>query len=545
MRKVPTAFRTILDALDHHVMTSGEKVALRRLGFRGKSNDEITLAQLREDALQFAQNLSAISSRHDRILLAYPSCNAFVVALLGCLYAGRIAVPVSLGTNARSGERIDVVARDCEAAILISTDLNVAGLTGAAESGCRMVAHETLAERREQAILAACSNDDICFLQYTSGSTGTPKGVIVTHDNLVVNLTQIMHAIGHDRSRIVSWLPQFHDMGLIGTMLLPVYAGIETNYMSPLEFVQRPTRWLQALSDYRAHGSVAPNFGFSYLLERLRPGQLDGIDLSSVSSIMCGSEPINYAVLGAFSKALEPFGLSPNALMPTYGLAEATLMVSAHPRGALPRIHKSNIETSQEPALVSCGYPAVGLDIKIIGPLGEGCPNGTEGEIAISGPNVCNGYWGKSPHLGAFPTGDLGFVWNGELFVTGRKKDLIILRGRNFHPVDIEVISEAMTPNAGANSCAAIGVTGPDGVESLVVAQEIASATMREVDPVELRSKITNAIIDSFNIAPSDVLLLKSNILPRTTSGKISRTALKAALANGQVVEAFPKLLET
>jgi acyl-CoA synthetase (AMP-forming)/AMP-acid ligase II len=543
MHKVPTNFRTILDALDYHVMAGGEKVVLRRLGFRGKSNDEITAAKLREDALQFAHNLSAISSCNDRILLAYPSCNTFLVAFLGCLYAGRIAVPVSIGTNKHSGERISVIAHDCKAAILISPDLNVASLTGAwgTESACRLVAHETLTGLCEQATLSACSSDDICFLQYTSGSTGIPKGVIITHDNLVVNLTQIMHAIGHDPT-IVSWLPQFHDMGLIGTMLLPVYAGTETTYMSPLEFVQRPIRWLQALSDYRAHFSVAPNFGFSYLLERLRPGELDGIDLSSVSNILCGSEPINYSVLEAFSEALKPFGLSPHALMPTYGLAEATLMVSAHPRGELPRIHKSYTETRQILTHVSCGYPAVGMDIKIIGPVGEGCPNGTEGEIAISGPNVSNSYWGKASHQGALPTGDLGFVWNGELFVTGRKKDLIIFRGRNFHPVDIEAISEAMTPNAGANSCVAIGVSDPDGVEFLVVAQEIASATMREVDQAELRSKITNAIVDNFSIAPSDVLLLKRNILPRTTSGKISRIAFKAALVSGQIVETFPKL---
>lgn len=543
MHDFPSEFPSLLDALEYHANACGDKTVLRRLGFRGKPHDEMTFAQLRKRAQAFAKSLIMVTAPHDRILLAYPSSNAFVVAFLGCLYAGRIAVPVSLGSNVRSGQRIDIIARDCGAAALVSTDITAKGLIGATDSGCLALDHATLESGAAQTTLAPCVASDICFLQYTSGSTGQPKGVIVTHENLVANLTQILHAIGPDRTRIVSWLPQFHDMGLIGTMLLPVYAAVESTYMAPLEFVQRPIRWLQAMSDYQAHGSVAPNFGFSYVLERLKPGDLDGIDLSNVGSLMCGSEPINHAVLDDFVTTLHPCGLDPCAPMPTYGLAEATLMVSAHPRNTGLRAQTPpDAADLQNQTVVSCGGAAMGLTVKIIAPDGVECDDGVEGEIVISGPNVCRGYWGKAPHSGALPTGDLGFMSRNDLFVTGRKKDLIILRGRNFHPTDIEALSEACTPNGGVNSSVAVGVTDQNGVEQLIVAQEIPSSFMRQLDPSALRTKISETILNTFNIAPAEVLLLRSNSVPRTTSGKISRSGFKTALAAQNVTEAFPKL---
>lgn len=546
MQQVPTLFPTLLDALDFNADHRPDAIVLRRLGFRNTPHDELGFAALQQAARRFARALCALTDPHDRVLLAYPSCNAFVVAFLGCLYARRIAVPVSLGSNARNGARIAAIARDCDARLLVSPALQSEGLTGAIPEGCRAVDHGALCNEMADAPLPRAVPSEFCFLQYTSGSTGQPKGVIVSHENLTVNLTQIQNAIGHSQSRIVSWLPQFHDMGLIGTMLLPVFAGIQTTYMSPLEFVQRPIRWLQALSEYRAHGSVAPNFGFSYVLERLRPGDLDGIDLSCVTTMMCGSEPINADVLDRFVKTLAPCGLAETVPMPTYGLAEATLMVTAHPRNARIRTLRPGrgcpVACNGTTELVACGYPATGLDLRILDEHGQDCPEGTEGEIAIGGANVCVGYWGKTPHSGLFHTGDLGLLWDGELFVTGRKKDLIILRGRNLYPTDIEALSESCTPCAGANSCAAIGLTSANGAEALVIAQEIPAAAMRDLDPDALRAEIAERVLTHFAVAPAQVLLLRSNAVPRTTSGKISRFGLKAALERGEIVDAFPNL---
>ncbi|MFY0595222.1 MAG: fatty acyl-AMP ligase [Cognatishimia sp.] len=543
MQQFPTLFPTLLNALDHNAKERPNAIVLRRLGFREKPHDELGFADLQQAAQRFARTLCTLTKPHDRVLLAYPSSNAFVIAFLGCLYAGRIAVPVSLGSNVRNGERIAAIGKDCDARLLVSPSLNSVGLTCAVPEGCLAVEHATLAEGDDDATLPSVAPSDICFLQYTSGSTGQPKGVIVSHENLTVNLTQIQNAIGHTHSRIVSWLPQFHDMGLIGTMLLPIFAGIQTTYMSPLEFVQRPIRWLQALSEYRAHGSVAPNFGFSYVLDRLRPGDLEGLDLSCVTTLMCGSEPINADVLDRFVKSLAVCGLAETAPMPTYGLAEATLMVSAHPRSSRIRTLRPELDgpiaCKGTTELVACGYPATGLDLRILDEQGRDCPEGVEGEITVGGANVCVGYWGKTPHTGLARTGDLGFLWDGELFVTGRKKDLIILRGRNLYPTDIETLSESCTPRAGANSCAAIGLTSTDGTESLVVAQEIPAASMRDLDPDALRTDIAGRILDHVGIVPAQVLLLRSNTLPRTTSGKISRFGLKAALGRGEIDEAF------
>lgn len=540
-----TPYSTLLEALDYHADISASEIVLRRLGFRGKPHQELSFAELRIAARHFAGALCHFTEPNDRVLLAYPSSNDFVVAFLGCAYAGRIAVPVSLGSNTRSGERIAAIAQDCSAKALVSSNLQSEGLKNAIPVGCQVIDHTRLAEAKELLDLSSPRPSETCFLQYTSGSTGDPKGVIVSHENLAVNLTQILNAIGHNHTRIVSWLPQFHDMGLIGTMLLPVYAGMQTTYMSPLEFVQRPIRWLQALSDYQAQGSVAPNFGFSYLLERLRPKDLEGIDLSCVKTLMCGSEPINAEVLDRFVETLKPFGLIETAPMPTYGLAEATLMVTARPQQA--RVHRlsaahinpgQNKNTSKQ---VACGNPASGLSLRILDDHGFERPDGIEGEIAISGPNVCVGYWGKPPHSGLLRTGDLGFIYEGDLFVTGRKKDLIILRGRNFYPTDIEALSEECTPKAGANSCAAIGFTKQDGSEALVIAQEIPASTLGDLNPEALRSRITDRVSTQLGVVPDQILLLRSNTVPRTTSGKVSRFALKSAFERNEIAEAFPK----
>lgn len=552
MRLDPHAYPTLIAALDAQAARRPQHIVLRRIGFRSRPHEELSFSGLRAAAGRFADALAAVSTRGDRVLLAYPSSNDFVVAFIGCLMAGRIAVPVSLGTTQRSGERIAAVAADCDARILVCPNVDAPGIVSAAlPQGCHAMNHETLATGQGAAAAAGSVDaQDIAFLQYTSGSTGTPKGVIVTHANLAANLRQIFSVVGNHHRRIVSWLPQFHDMGLIGTMLFPVFTGMQTSYMSPLEFVQRPARWIQAMSEFRASGSVAPNFGFSYVLERLRPGDLESVDLSSVSTLMCGSEPIDARTLQRFVHALAGVGLDPRSLMPTYGLAEATLMVTAAPlgrgltTGAFDPMSKRAAPVAGSALgklqnLVACGQIAPGMTARALGPDGAPCAEGVEGEIAIDGPNVCSGYWGHPPRTGPLRTGDLGYFEGGDLFITGRKKDLIIVRGRNLYPTDVEAIARSCTPGAGANTSAAISYPAPDGTEALLVAQEVPQSALKDRDPETIRQAIAAEVADSHSIVPDQVLLLRKNAIPRTTSGKISRSGLGAALARGELTDAY------
>lgn len=544
-------FATLIDALDANAGAYDDKIVLRRLGFCGKAHEEINLSELHKAVVGFAQNLCHVSALNDRVLLAYPSCNEFVIAFLGCMYAKRIPVPISLGANKRSGERILSVVQNCDASVLISSKILSTSIVEAClPESCVRISHNEISKGVNVAYLSSPMPQDIAFLQYTSGSTGQPKGVIITHENLAANLTQILHLTREGRQRIVSWLPQFHDMGLIGTMLLPIFAALETTYMSPLEFVQRPMRWIHALSYYHAHGSVAPNFGFSYFLERLKSNDLINIDLSHVRILMCGSEPIDAAIIDRFVATLEPCGLNPKALVPTYGLAEATLMVTAARPGAQIRAQTFNVKQLQKgkavlskdvdsgQKIIACGSAVQGLELVVVDESGNVVQgDGKIGEVAIEGPNIFAGYWGKKPHQGLFKTGDLGFLWQSELFLLGRLKDVIIFRGRNLYPSDIETISQKITPMAGANSCAVVSIKNKDGTEGFIVAQEIRRTALANLDLSKLSQLISTEIMECLGARPEQVLFFRSNTLPRTTSGKISRSNLKTTIESQSITK--------
>ncbi|MCB1032516.1 MAG: amino acid adenylation domain-containing protein, partial [Acidobacteria bacterium] len=409
--------------------------------------------------------------------------------------------------------------------------------------------------------------DDLAFLQYTSGSTATPKGVAVSHGSLLHNQEMIRRAFGHsERSSVVGWLPLFHDMGLIGNVLQPLYAGIPCVLMPPMAFLQRPIRWLRAISHYRATSSGGPNFAYEHCLRKLTPESLEGLDLSCWEAAFNGAEPVRAQTLERFAEALRPHGFRRQAFFPCYGLAEATLLVTGGGRDRLPvlaRVRSSSLEARQveEEAggleLVSSG-PAWGdQEVAIVDPDTRlPCPPDRVGEIWVKGPSVALGYWnqpertrqtfgarladsGDGPFL---RTGDLGFLRAGELFVTGRIKDLIILRGRNLYPQDIELAAqrshEALRPGCGA----AFSVEGSSG-EQLVVVHEIDHRACSQTEVIAQAIRL--AVAESFDVEVQAVVLLGAGRLPKTTSGKIQRSLCRKLFLADELEEAGRSVLAT
>jgi acyl-CoA synthetase (AMP-forming)/AMP-acid ligase II len=410
----------------------------------------------------------------------------------------------------------------------------------------------------------------LAFLQYTSGSTAEPKGVMLSHGNLMHNLDMTYHAfgIGPD-SRVVIWLPPYHDMGLIGGILQPLYAGTPVILMSPLDFLQRPLRWLQAIARYQAAVSGGPNFAYDLCVRKSTPEQRAALDLSHWQKAFNGAEPIRAGTLTRFATAFAGSGFRPEAFYPCYGLAEATLIVSGGGKAKTPAVttvqaaalaenHVVPVAAEAEDSLtfVSCG-PALGRqEIAIVHPVAlSRCPAGQVGEIWLSGPSVAQGYWqrpqdtartflaytadtGEGPFL---RTGDLGFLQGGELFVTGRLKDLIIIDGLNHYPQDIEVTVEQSHPllRPGCSAAFAVNSNGREGVVVVVeVARPKQVAMLQESSaagftPDEIVKSVRRAVAQQHDLRLSEVVLLKAGTVPKTSSGKIQRHACRAGFLSG------------
>ncbi|WXB19503.1 fatty acyl-AMP ligase [Pendulispora albinea] len=528
----------------------------------------------------------------ERALLIFPPGLDFIAGFLGCLHAGLIAVPAyppTFGRLARSLPRLEAIAANAGANVILTTSpiLDRRGaITAHAPSLGRLnwVATDRLPEGIEEEWSEPdIGPDDVAFLQYTSGSTGAPKGVMVTHGNLLANLECTCEACfrGAKDSIYVGWLPPYHDMGLIGQLLQPLYSGYPCITMSPLHFLQRPFRWLRAITRYRGTTSASPNFAFDVCNRKIPPEERAQLDLSSLSVVFNGAEPIRAATLRTFSELFAPCGFRPSSFYPCYGLAESTLMVSGGQRHGGYRTHDVDAQEleagralpvrDRARTLVGVGRPMSGHTVTIVDDGGVPVPPGIVGEILIAGPSVARGYWGDpelseatfcariegapaapgdregrgfaggpedrghpDPHV-YLRSGDLGFVnEEGELFVTGRRKDLIILRGRNLFPQDIEEIVEAAHPavrrgcsaafaaSAGAigsiDSIAAAG-SNDDDEERLIVAAEVE----RHTDFAAVARAIHRAIADEFTVRAAEVLLLKEATIPKTSSGKLRR----------------------
>ncbi|MEZ5345350.1 MAG: fatty acyl-AMP ligase [Pyrinomonadaceae bacterium] len=537
---------TILQLIEKRLENGSAQTSFTYLKDGEKDETQISLGELRADAL----NLGCVLKPDEPVLIILPQGLTFISALFGCLYSAAVAVPVGVPAKIGRSLAVDKIITETRSRTIITDrdshekikrfpgierfeDLNVLFMedfTGSAPG----LSELKLPDIRQPA-----------FLQYTSGSTGKPKAVIVTHENIAANSQFILDRSGNtSASTSVSWLPCFHDMGLIEGIFQPVFGNFQSVIMSPVHFIQRPVRWLKAISKYRAATSGSPNFGFDYCTERIKDEELEGIDLGSLRCLYNGAEPIRPQTLRNFAKRFEKIGFSEEKIVSCYGLAEATLAVTISGVGETPKVLKVDADALKDKRvrlstgentveLVSCGKPAPDTHLKIVSEVSlTEMPQDRIGEIVVSGKTVADGYFGseqnsseaffRSGDLCSLRTGDLGFIHKGELYVTGRIKDLIIIRGKNHYPQDLEYTAANSDTSLSANSCAAFSII-ERSAEKLIILQEIKRSFLKNVDLSAAAGMIRKAVSRDHGILPDRVVLLRPGTLPKTTSGKIRR----------------------
>ncbi|HEX3531246.1 MAG TPA: amino acid adenylation domain-containing protein [Thermoanaerobaculia bacterium] len=544
-------FATFADLLQTRARETPDGLAYVFLQDGEEEAERLTFAELDLRARALAAWLERRQPVGERALLLFPPGLDFVAAFFGCLYAGAVAVPSYPPAPVRPGRgqpRLRAIVEDAAPRFVLTT----AGLAsrldalagempglGAAE---RLITEEVPAGLADTWDPPAITSDTIAFLQYTSGSTSDPKGVMVSHGNLLHNEEVIRAACGHDeRSTFVSWLPMYHDMGLIGGVLQPLYTGAACVLMAPVAFLQRPVRWLRAISRWRAHTSGAPDFAYDLCVRKIPPAQRADLDLSSWRIAFDGSEPVRARTLAAFTEAFSPCGFRSSAFFPCYGLAEATLIVSGEARAEGPLVEPPRQH-------VACGPVGLGLDVSIVDPERlEPVPPGAEGEIWVAGPSVARGYWNQ-PELseqtfGArlagreerfLRTGDLGFLRDGRLFVTGRLKDLIIVRGRNHYPQDLELTAADSHQTLRGGAGAAFAVDTEHG-EAVVVVQEVDVRRRPDSGKIlnEALGAVRQALAEEHELPVQAILLVRPGGVPKTTSGKVQRALCKRQFLEG------------
>jgi acyl-CoA synthetase (AMP-forming)/AMP-acid ligase II len=530
---------------------------------RGTEETTLTFRQLRDAAGALAARLTAVAQPGDRAILVFPPGLEFMVAFFGCLMAGIIAVPMMMPRRNS--------ARDASAAILANCTPAVALTASAFALRGDLQARFALASLRWIEVdlagdgatndLPEPAADDIAFLQYTSGSTSEPKGVMVSHANLLANLEMIRIALGNTRqSTYVNWVPLYHDMGLILNALGAFHVGATCVLMAPNAFMQRPLGWLRAISHYRAEVACGPNFGFDLCVSRYRADQMDGVDLSPLRIALNGAEPVHADTIERFVQTFAPHGFDPRAMYPAYGMAEATLLISGGRRGGghvTRRISRAALQAhaAEEPygadeaqIVVGCGHALSGERIAIVEPEKRTrLPADSIGEIWVSGANIARAYWRNDEATredlnasiagedGAWlRTGDLGFIdVTGELFVTGRIKDLIIIRGINHYPQDVERTVQSLDGALRENCGAAFSVPDESGEETLVIVQEVERIARHTIDTEEIEGRIREAIADSHELSARHIALIRPGALPKTTSGKIQRKLARKLWLDG------------
>jgi amino acid adenylation domain-containing protein len=527
----------------------------------------LTYGELDRQARAIATSLQSLGiTKSECVLLLYPPGLEYIAAFFGCLYAGVVAVPAypPQRKRKRNTSRLMAIVADSQARIVLTMKSTLQRFFGYAPELKELLCLTTdsLVDNMEDNWKEPMiTSDTLAFFQYTSGSTGTPKGVMLTHGNLIYNQRMIKYSLEHtEKSVSVSWLPLYHDMGLIGTVLQSLYVGFPCILMSPNHFMQRPLRWLAAISRYKASTSGGPNFAYDFCVQKISPEQREMLDLSSWSVAFSGAEFVRSQTLERFARAFEPCGFHKETFFPCYGLAEATLIVSGGGKNVQPVVKRFEktaleqncaIETEADSegilTLVGCGQTILDQEIAIVQPESlTRCTDGQIGEIWVAGQSVAQGYWRQpaetertfKAHIansedGPFlRTGDLGFCQNGQLFITGRIKDLIIIRGRNYFPQDIELTVERVHPTLQSNGAAAFSVE-VDNEEQLVVVQEVAIRPKSRL--AGAIDAIRKAIAEEHGVQVYAVILIKQRSLPRTSSGKIQRYACRYDFLNNNL----------
>ncbi|MBL1200096.1 MAG: amino acid adenylation domain-containing protein [Nostoc sp. GBBB01] len=566
VQEIPPEYATIVDILRDRSFKIPHTQAFTFLEDGETHELTLTYYELDRRSRAVAAQLQAFGLSGERAILLYPPGLDYLIAFFGCLYAGVVAVPAYPPRNQRKTPRIQAITIDAQASVALTTTAMLPALQSiftpdTKQGNFRWLTTDNTAQDLEDSWQQpAINGDTLAFLQYTSGSTGTPKGVMLSHGNLLHNAAVTYQLMEHSSSsKFVSWLPVYHDMGLIGGILQPLYGAFPCILMSPASFLQRPYRWLQAISRYKGTTSGGPNFAYEQCIQRITQQQKETLDLSSWSVAFNGAEPVRRDTLEQFATAFAECGFRAEAFYPCYGMAEATLIVSGGSKKALAQIitvNKSALSQNQIveatthqdiQSFVSCGKAIPNQQIVIVNPeTFTRCSSDEVGEIWVSGPSVGQGYWNRTEETketfhaylkdtkeGPFlRTGDLGFLHNGELFITGRAKDLIIIRGRNLYPQDIELTAERSHTSLrfGANAVFTVEVNNE---ERLFIVQELEFRAKPNL--AEVTSAIRQAITEEHEVQVYGVILIKPGSIPKTSSGKIQRRATRAQFQNGEL----------
>ena len=556
------AHRTITEILRSRALRKPDQIAFRFLADDVLSCSEITYGELDTSARRIASWIQSQDGPAHPIPLIFPAGLDFIRAFFGCLYAGRCAVPLSLPTASEGARRVLSVLADAGASIALVADSARSRLARELARQSDSVDLIPFAAVRDSELPwrePDANAYHLALLQYTSGSTSTPKGVEISHRNLVHNIDQMATACHAGEHSIgVSWLPHFHDMGLIGGILMPLCVGFPVTLMSPSSFIRRPLRWLETISKTRATISGAPNFGYEHCLNEIGDEDTAAIDLASWTTAFCGAEPIRAETLARFSARFSGVGFRKSALFPCYGLAEATLMVSGRhwnqfseqkfARSSLAKGYAEEPSNEDDcTALVASGTVLDGHRLIVVDPATRNeCPGGTVGEIWISSQSVGQGYWKRGDESAAtfrarlagnqddqyLRTGDLGFLRHGQLFITGRQKDLLIIRGANFYPEDVERALEGAVPALRAGFGAVFSID-EEQEEKLVVVYEL-EASVERGRTLEFDS-IVATLAREFGLQVHAIAFVKRNRIPKTTSGKIKRQQCRSDFLEGRL----------
>ena len=533
----------ILSVLETNAELFPNKVVYGYVDKDAKLSEELSYQELLQEVVGTSGLLGARYFRKSRIVILLPAESSFIISFLAALHAGLIAVPCPIGFSEAGINRILNIIQNCAASGIITNR----------KTYKMLFQRQTLASKLlEDSEIQWFFTDDLnnilpstvlkksvkenqaAYLQYTSGSTNAPKGVMISHENLLANLSAINHCFGRTANDVsITWLPHYHDMGLVDGLLSPLYTGGTALVMSPLLFVTKPFLLLKAMTDYKVSFSGGPGFGLDHCVSKIKAEQIAECDLSSLRGLYVGAEPIRLASLDRFSEAMKPAGFNKNCLIPAYGLAEATLAVSLHYAGTALTYKRENDGPKE---ILACGPPVENTEVVIVDPeTREIQQDGAIGEIWVSNAGVALGYWNnpeateetfkaytnceKGPYL---RTGDLGFMLDGKLFITGRKKELIIIRGVNYYPQDIEEIVRESHEDIQPNATAAFAVDTVYG-EALMIVTELKRATPTEEVIENVKIKIAHHIGAAFGLVPHEIMLIQTGKLPKTSSGKIQR----------------------
>ncbi len=575
-------YSSYVDVLRYHADHQPDKTAYIFLKDGEKEEVIITYAELDLKAKAIAARLQKQCRFGDRVLLLYSPGLEFIPAFFACLYAGVLAVPVYPPSPANldaSMDKLMTIISDAKPSAALTTQ-DIATMVDFIKGDYPEVGkiNWIASDRVENNISAdfisqVIAKDTTAFLQYTSGSTGNPKGVMVSHGNIFYNEEMIKTCFEHtDQSIWAGWVPFFHDMGLLGSILHPLHMGIQCIIMSPMDFLKKPIRWLQAISRYKVTTSGGPNFGFDLCVRKIPNEALSDLDLSCWKAAFNGAEPIRAETIKNFYDKFKVCGFREESLQPCYGMAETTVFISSVGRLIKPTIsyidnsalernkvvikkpNEKNIHT-----IVGCGQTWLDQKICIVDPKSlTKSPENSIGEIWISGDNITQGYWNKAKETkdtfhayikdtGEGPflrTGDLGFMVNKEVFITGRRKDLIIVRGRNFYPHDLEDKVWKTHPSLRQGCCVAIAID-VENEEKLLVIQEVKNQYLENLNFDDILDTIFQTILKHNEIAPHAVVLIKQGTIPKTSSGKVQRSQCRKNYLNGTLDTIALKVHET